>query len=167
MGCPCRNASDVRVYKTGFATTQEAYEETVYPLFESLDRLEKILKNQRYLIGNQLTEAGAIHDGMSLSIDIRLFTTIVRFDVAYRDGFKCNIGSIRHNYPALNRWLRMLYWGEDASFRKWTNFKHVWLYTYLSANGKIKEGYYSSPARSPSGVVPAGPKPDIVRGLAV
>ena len=104
---------------------------------------------------------------MSLSVDIRLFTTIVRFDVAYRDGFKCNIGSIRHNYPSLNRWLRMLYWSEDDSFRKWTNFKHVWLYTFLSANGKIKEGYYSSPARSPSGVVPAGPKPDIVRGLAV
>jgi hypothetical protein len=45
--------------------------------------------------------------------------------VAYNDGFKCNIGSIRHDYPALNRWLRMLYWDEDDSFRKWTNFTHV------------------------------------------
>jgi len=102
------------VYKTGFATTQQAYEENVYPLFKSLDRLEKILKIKRYLIGDTLTEA-----------DIRLFTTIVRFDVAYRDGFRCNIGSIRHDYPALNRWLRMLYWGEGDSFRKWTNFKQV------------------------------------------
>lgn len=45
--------------------------------------------------------------------------------MAYKDGFRCNIGSIRHDYPALNRWLRMLYWGEDDSFRKWSNFTHV------------------------------------------
>ena len=85
----------------------------------------------------------------------------MRFDVAYKDGFRCNIGSIRHDYPALHRWLRMLYWGEDDSFRKWSNFKHVVSCLFL-ADPKIKEGYYSSPARSPSGVVPAGPKPDIV-----
>lgn len=114
-----------RVYKTGFATNQAAYEETVYPLFKSLDRLEKILENKRYLIGDTLTEAGKETTRFWLTSDIRLFTTIVRFDVAYRDGFKCNIGSIRHDYPNLNRWLRMLYWGEDDSFRKWTNFKHV------------------------------------------
>jgi putative glutathione S-transferase len=114
------------VYKTGFATNQEAYEENVNPLFKSLDRLEKILKNKRYLIGETLTEAGRFPDAYDLfDPDIRLFTTIVRFDVAYRDGFRCNIGSIRHDYPALNRWLRMLYWDEDASFGKWTNFKHV------------------------------------------
>jgi|SRR5271170_2216894 len=46
------------VYKTGFATTQQAYEETVYPLFKSLDRLEKILKTKQYLVGDKLTEAG-------------------------------------------------------------------------------------------------------------
>lgn len=50
--------SDKRVYKTGFATNQQAYEENVLPLFKSLDRLEKILQNQRYLIGDAVTEAG-------------------------------------------------------------------------------------------------------------
>jgi len=115
-----------RVYKTGFATNQQAYEENVFPLFKSLDRLEKILQNRRYLIGDAVTEAGKFRRKANADpFDIRLFTTIVRFDVAYKDGFRCNIGSIRHDYPALNRWLRMLYWAEDDSFRKWTNFTHV------------------------------------------
>jgi len=55
----------------------------------------------------------------------------VRFDVAYKDGFRCNIRSIRHDYPALHRWLRMLYWGENDSFRKWSNFKHVVSFKYV------------------------------------
>lgn len=73
------------VYKTGFATTQNAYEVAIKPLFESLDRLEKILAgNADFLIGDQLTEA-----------DVRLYTTIVRFDPVYHGHFKCNLGSIR------------------------------------------------------------------------
>ena len=84
------------------------------------------MKHKQYLIGDTLTEAGATqYDVIFSHIDIRLFTTIVRFDVAYEDGFRCNIGSTRHGYPALHRWLRMLYWGEDDSFRKLGNFKHV------------------------------------------
>jgi glutathionyl-hydroquinone reductase len=76
-----------RVYKTGVATTQKAYENNVFPLFKSLDRLEKILSNSKYLFGDTLTEA-----------DIRLYVTIIRFDVAYVQHFKCNIGMIRYKY---------------------------------------------------------------------
>jgi putative glutathione S-transferase len=71
------------VYKSGFATSPKAYKEAVYPLFESLDRLEKILSDGReYLIGGRLTEA-----------DVRLYTTIARFDIVYHGHFKCNLGS--------------------------------------------------------------------------
>ena len=68
------------VYKAGFATTQAAYEEAVVPLFETLDWLEERLSQSRYLCDDTLTEA-----------DIRLFTTLVRFDAVYHGHFKCNI----------------------------------------------------------------------------
>lgn len=73
------------VYKSGFATTQEAYEKAVVPLFAALDKLEKILSDGReFLIGGRLTEA-----------DVRLYTTIVRFDPVYHGHFKCNLGLSR------------------------------------------------------------------------
>ena len=75
------------VYKAGVATTQKAYENHVFPLFKSLDRLEEILSNSKYLMGDDLTEA-----------DIRLYVTIIRFDVVYVQYFKCNIGMIRYEY---------------------------------------------------------------------
>lgn len=129
------------VYKSGFATTQEAYEENVVPLFESLDRLEKILadkKDKRYLVGESLTEA-----------DIRLFTTIVRFDAVYVGHFKCNINTIRHGYPHLHKWVRNLYWTHPA-FKETTHFE------------SIKKHYYQShPNVNPTRVVPVGPVPDI------
>ena len=90
------------VYKTGFATTQEAYDANVFPLFASLDKLEKHLGepgHSPYLFGKAITEA-----------DIRLYTTLIRFDVAYHNIFKCNIKMIRHDYPRLSLWLRSLYW---------------------------------------------------------
>ena len=90
------------VYKTGFATTQEAYDANLYPLFESLDRLERHLGepgHSPYLFGEHVTEA-----------DIRLYTTMIRFDVAYYNIFMCNLKMVRHDYPRLSRWLRNLYW---------------------------------------------------------
>ncbi|OLN81944.1 Glutathione S-transferase omega-like 2-like protein 2 [Colletotrichum chlorophyti] len=90
------------VYKCGFAAAQAAYEENVETLFKSLDRLEIILKSQPFLLGNYITEA-----------DVRLFPTIVRFDVAYATVFMCNWGNIRNDYPNLHLWLRRLYWDQS------------------------------------------------------
>ncbi|CAE6431231.1 unnamed protein product [Rhizoctonia solani] len=126
------------VYKCGFATTQEAYESAVGPLFQSLDRLEKMIEGKEYYIGDRLTEA-----------DIRLYTTIVRFDPVYHGHFKCNLGSIRHNYPNINRWMKNLYWNVPA-FKETTNFDH------------IKTHYYWSHTQiNPHRVVPQGPNPNI------
>lgn len=102
------------VYKTGFATTQEAYESNVVPLFDSLNRIEEILsKGGPYLLGKDITEA-----------DIRLYPTIVRFDPVYVQHFKCDLGTIRHNYPHINKWLKNIYWNNDA-FKLTTNFEHI------------------------------------------
>ena len=95
------------VYKVGFAANQEAYNDNVYPLFSSLDRLEHHLSqpgHSPYLFGPYITEA-----------DIRLYTTMARFDVAYHTIFQCNLKMIRNDYPRLHLWLRNLYW--DTSSR--------------------------------------------------
>ncbi|GAA6049179.1 hypothetical protein NBRC10513_003290 [Rhodotorula toruloides] len=126
------------VYKSGFATTQQAYEDNVVPLFKSLDRLEKMLEGKQFIAGDQLTEA-----------DVRLYTTIIRFDPVYYNHFKTNIGTIRHRYPNLNAWQKRLYWQNDA-FKSTTNFDH------------IKRHYFEShPQINPTRVVPVGPQPHI------
>ena len=79
------------MYKSGFATSQGAYEAAVVPLFASLDRLEKMLTGKDFLVGGRLTEA-----------DVRLFVTIVRFDPVYVGHFKCNLRTIRDGYPAID-----------------------------------------------------------------
>lgn len=84
------------VYKSGFATTQEAYNEAVTALFETLDELEERLTINRYLTGSTITEA-----------DWRLFTTLIRFDAVYVGHFKCNLKRIQ-DYPALSNYVREL-----------------------------------------------------------
>jgi putative glutathione S-transferase len=121
------------VYKAGFATTQAAYEEAVVPLFETLDWLEERLSNQRYLLGDRLTEA-----------DWRLFTTLVRFDPVYVGHFKCNIRRLA-DYPNLWAYTRDLY--QHGSVADTVDMGH------------IKRHYYvSHTSINPSGVVPVGPE---------
>ncbi|PPQ67223.1 hypothetical protein CVT26_007296 [Gymnopilus dilepis] len=129
------------VYKTGFATTQEAYSKAVVELFEALDRVEKLLADSGsdYLVGDTLTEA-----------DVRLFTTVIRFDPVYVGHFKCNIRTIRDGYPAIHKWMRKLYWN-NAAFKDTTDFDH------------IKTNYYWSHANiNPTRIVPVGPIPHIL-----
>ena len=124
------------VYKSGFATTQEAYEEHVAKLFDSLDMLEQRLAARRYLVGHEQTEA-----------DWRLFTTLVRFDPVYVGHFKCNIQRIA-DYPNLSAYLRDLYQTEGIA--ETVNLHHV------------KDHYYRSHKTiNPTGVVPVGPKLDL------
>lgn len=123
------------VYKAGFATKQEVYEEAVSTLFDALDTLEARLATQRYLIGNTLTEA-----------DWRLFTTLVRFDAVYVGHFKCNIRRII-DYPNLWGYLRDLY--QVPGIAETVNMAH------------IKAHYYTSHASiNPTGIVPLGPDID-------
>ncbi|KAI5293345.1 S-glutathionyl-(chloro)hydroquinone reductase [Ascosphaera acerosa] len=128
------------VYKSGFATTQEAYERNVRALFASLDRIEGHLAAQpKFFFGDRLTEA-----------DVRLFTTIVRFDPVYVQHFKCNVRDIRSGYPAIHRWLRTLYWTIPA-FRETTEFTH------------IKNHYTKSHTQiNPHSITPVGPVPDVL-----
>jgi glutathionyl-hydroquinone reductase len=103
------------VYKSGFASTQEAYENNVGTLFKSLDRVEEHLAKNAdpFYWGKEISEG-----------DIRLYTTIVRFDPVYVQHFKCNIRDIRSGYPAIHKWLRNLYWNVPA-FGETTQFEHI------------------------------------------
>ena len=126
------------VYQAGFATSQKAYELAVFPLFAALDELEQRLSKQRYLVGEQITEA-----------DWRLFTTLIRFDAVYHGHFKCNLKHIE-DYPHLAGYMRELY--QWPGVAETVNMVH------------IKEHYYRShPTINPSGVVPAGPVLDLTR----
>ncbi|KAF9556926.1 glutathione S-transferase [Agrocybe pediades] len=127
------------VYKAGFATSQEVYEKAVHALFDALDRVERILADSDFLVGNRLTDA-----------DVRLFVTIIRFDPVYAGHFKCNIRTIRDGYPSIHRWLRNIYW-KNPAFKDSTNFEH------------IKTHYYGSQVHvNPNRVIPVGPVPNIL-----
>ncbi|NLY64274.1 MAG: glutathione S-transferase family protein [Alcaligenaceae bacterium] len=124
------------VYKAGFATSQEVYEKEVNQLFAYLDQLEIKLGQQRYLLGDRITEA-----------DWRLFTTLIRFDAVYHGHFKCNLKRLS-DYKNLWSYTRELYqWPGIADT---VNFDH------------IKQHYYRSHHTiNPNGVVPAGPVLDL------
>jgi glutathionyl-hydroquinone reductase len=119
------------VYRAGFATSQPAYQEAFWDVFGMLDALEDRLKDRTFLFGDRLTET-----------DIRLFVTLVRFDVAYHGLFKCNLRRVS-DYPLLTEYLRRL-WSVDK-IAETVNIDH------------IKRGYYSIKALNPTGIVPLGP----------
>ncbi len=124
------------VYRCGFATGQEAYEEAFGQLFATLDELEERLGRQRYLVGDRITEA-----------DWRLFTTLVRFDAVYVGHFKCNRNRIA-DMPNLSGYLRELY--QVPGVAETVNMTH------------IKRHYYESHETiNPTGVVPLGPQLDL------
>ena len=122
------------VYRCGFATSQEAYEDAFAALFARLDWLSERLRKQRYLVGDTITEA-----------DVRLFTTLVRFDAVYHGHFKCN----RHKLtelPVLWAYARDLF--QTPGFGDTVDFDH------------IKRHYYVTHRQlNPTGIVPAGPDP--------
>jgi putative glutathione S-transferase len=124
------------VYKAGFATAQDAYEEAVTKLFETLEWLEERLERQRYLIGDTITEA-----------DWRLFTTLLRFDPVYVGHFKCNIRRIV-DYPNLFNYLKELY--QHPGIAETCDFE------------TIKAHYYGShDTINPTGIIPVGPALDL------
>jgi putative glutathione S-transferase len=124
------------VYRAGFSTSQSAYEAAVQAVFESLDWLEAILQQQRYLLGNFVTEA-----------DWLLFPTLIRFDAVYYGHFKCNVRHI-HEYPALWDYTRELYQMPGIAGT-------VSLEEY-------KAHYYGSHRQlNPSGIIPLGPELDL------
>lgn len=123
------------VYKSGFANTQEAYEEAVTELFDALDHWEGVLSGRRYLCGDRLTEA-----------DVCLFPTLVRFDPVYVGHFKCNIKRLV-DYPNLWAYTRDVYGYPGVA--ETVNFDH------------IKRHYYESHKNvNPTGIVPVGPTLD-------
>jgi putative glutathione S-transferase len=121
------------VYRAGFATSQEAYEEAYDRLFARLDALEERLSGgHRYLMGDRLTEA-----------DVRLFTTLVRFDAVYHNHFRCNRNKLAE-LPALWRYARRLF--QTPGFGDTVDFDHIKRHYYLT-HDKI----------NPTGIVPKGP----------
>jgi putative glutathione S-transferase len=123
------------VYRTGFATTQSAYEESFHNVFAALDDLERRLSRHRYVAGARMTEA-----------DWRLFATLIRFDAVYYSHFKCNLRRIA-DYPNLSNYVRDLY--QAPGVAETVSLTH------------IKRHYYGSQRKvNPTGIVPLGPELD-------
>lgn len=123
------------VYRCGFATTQEAYDEAVVPLFDTLDWIEQRLSKNRYLMGAQLTEA-----------DWRLFPTLVRFDMVYHLHFKCNRRRIV-DYPNLWAYTRALY--QTPGIAATVNMDHI-----------VRHYHYSHETINPNRIIPINPQLD-------
>jgi putative glutathione S-transferase len=121
------------VYRAGFATAQKEYEDACTGVFQRLELLTRRLEGQRYLVGHTITEA-----------DIRLFTTLVRFDAVYHGHFKCNRWKLTEN-PILWAYIRDLY--QTPGFGDTVDFDH------------IKRHYYQvHTGINPTGIVPVGPE---------
>ena len=120
------------VYKTGFAKTQKVYDQAVSKLFEALQKVENHLEGKNYLVGNRLTEA-----------DVRLITTLLRFDIVYFTHFKCNIKRIK-DFKNLSRYTQSLY--ELEAIKETTNFEHI-----------KRHYYYSHESINPFRIIPKGP----------
>ena len=136
VNAPIYDAVNNGVYKAGFATKQDAYEDAFDALFAELDRLEERLSKSRWLVGNRFTEA-----------DVRLFTTLIRFDAVYHGHFKCNRNRIA-DFEALGAYTRDIY--QHPAIRETVNLKH------------IKHHYYGShDSVNPTLIVPKGPAQDL------
>ncbi|KAL2038838.1 hypothetical protein N7G274_008360 [Stereocaulon virgatum] len=132
---------NIAVYKAGLASTQEDYETNARIGFETLDRLEMTLADHQRLY--------LLETPNPTEVDIKLYTTIERFDVIYQQHFKLMTRSIRHGYPRLGRWLKSIYWNV-AGVKETTNFEH------------IKENYSKSHIDiNPKSIIPLGPEPDV------
>lgn len=123
------------VYKAGFATTQSAYQQAFHALFNALDSIETTLSQNRYLLGDSLTEA-----------DWRLFTTLIRFDAVYVGHFKCNQRQIEQ-YPNLSGYLRELY--QYPGVAETVDFYHI-----------KRHYYFSHTMINPTQLIPEGPEID-------
>ena len=123
------------VYRCGFATTQDAYEHAFNRLFNELDNVENKLDKQRYLLGEQITEA-----------DWRLFTTLIRFDAVYVGHFKCNLRRIG-DYPNLSNYVRELY--QIPGIAETVDFNYI-----------KRHYYYSHTSVNPTQIIPKGPALD-------
>ncbi|AOT08828.1 glutathione S-transferase family protein [Pseudoalteromonas luteoviolacea] len=126
------------VYRTGFATSQDAYYQAYGKLFDALDKVENILSENRYLVGDTLTEA-----------DWRLFTTLIRFDAVYVGHFKCNKRTIE-SYSNLSNYVRELY--QYSGVAETVDFYHI-----------KRHYYFSHTMINPTQVVPNGPDIDYTR----
>lgn len=123
------------VYKAGFATSQDAYDDAVHPLFDSLTWLESILENNRFLAGDKLTEA-----------DWRLFTTLARFDLVYHTHFKCNHKRLI-DHPNLWAYTRQLY--QHADIAETVHFDHI-----------VRHYHFSQTTVNPHQIIPINPTVD-------
>lgn len=148
---------NIGVYKAGFAPSQEVYDKNVIPVFGALNKLENIIAQHGgpFVLGSTITE-----------LDIRLYATLIRFDTVYVQHFKCNLGTIRHDYPVLNNWLKGMYWDVEAA-RASTNFKHI-KENVRETFGEIRrmnanclqytKSHYDI---NPKAITPMGPFPDV------
>lgn len=143
IGAWMQSHLNLGVYKAGFAETQAEYDKHVPAVFAALNLLERLVHSNGgpYLLGAELTE-----------LDVRAYATLIRFDTVYVQHFKCNLGTVRHDYPQLHNWLKNLYWNVPG-FRETTDFRH------------IKENYTKSHHDiNPRAITPMGPWPNVEDG---